>query len=332
MGILNTPIRIGKLELKNRLVMPPMATAKGADTGEVTQQVIDYYDEKSKGGHIGLIITEHFNISPEGKAGKGQISIADDCLISGLQKLTEIIHKNGSKAIAQLNHAGARAKTEMTGKPVLGASTALVSGMIDETPNEMTKADMQKLISDFAAAAIRAKKAGYDGVEIHSAHGYLLDQFYSPLSNKRNDEYGAKTMESRLKLHKEVIKAVREAVGPDYPVFLRLGGCDYMDGGATVEDAVEAAKLLEKTEIDLLDVSGGFCRYLRPGCNEQGYYRDMTQAIKAAVNIPVLLTGGIMEAQAAEQFLQDKMADLIGVGRAILKDSLWAKRAMESLR
>lgn len=204
--------------------------------------------------------------------------------------------------------------------------------MIDLPPAEMSIKDIQKVISEFSAAAIRAKKAGYDGVEIHSAHGYLLDQFYSPLSNKRSDEYGAQTMESRLKLHKEVIKAVREAVGSDYPVALRLGGCDYMDGGSTVEDAVEASKLLAQTEIDLLDISGGFCRYLRPGHKEQGYYSAMTQAIKAVVkNIPVLLTGGIVEGSFAEKLLQDKKADLIGVGRAIMKDSLWAKKNMESI-
>lgn len=332
MAIFNTPIKIRNLELKNRLVMPPMATAKGSETGEVTPQLIDYYDEKSKGGYIGLIITEHFYIAQEGKAGKGQISIADDSCIPGLQKLTDAIHKNNAKTFVQINHAGGRAETKITGKPVLGVSASTVSGMIDTAPAEMSIADIQKIITDFVAAAIRGKKAGYDGVEIHSAHGYLLDQFYSPLSNKRTDKYGAQTMESRLKLHTEVIQAVGEAVGQDYPVALRLGGCDYIDGGATVQDAVEAAKLLAKTSIDLLDISGGFCRYVRPGCKEQGYFRGMTEAIKPVINIPVLLTGGIVEASFAEQLLQDKKADLIGVGRAVMKDSLWAKRAMESLQ
>ena len=133
-----------------------------------------------------------------------------------------------------------------------------------------------------------------------------------------------------MRLHTEVIRAVREAVGQDYPIALRLGGCDYIDGGATEQDAVEAAKLLEKTGIDLLDISGGFCRYV--GCKEQGYFSEMAKAVKAAVHIPVLVAGGVVEANFAEQLLQDKRADLIGVGRAVMKDSLWAKKAVESLQ
>lgn len=332
MAVLTTPVKIGTLELKNRLVMPPMATAKGAETGEVTRPLIDYYEEKSRGGYIGLIITEHFYISQEGKANKGQISIADDSCIPGLQKLTDAIHKNGAKTFAQINHAGGRAEMKITGKSVLGVSASTVPGMIETAPAEMSLTDIQKLIADFVSAAIRAKKAGYDGVEIHSAHGYMLDQFYSPLSNKRTDAYNAQTMENRLRLHTEVIRAVREAVGQDYPIALRLGGCDYIDGGATEQDAVEAAKLLEKTGIDLLDISGGFCRYVRPGCKEQGYFSEMAKAVKAAVHIPVLVAGGVVEANFAEQLLQDKRADLIGVGHVVMKDSLWAKKAVESLQ
>lgn len=329
MSLLNTPIKIGHLELKNRLVMPPMATSKANEQGKVTAQICDYYDEKSAGGYIGLIIIEHSYISIEGKAGKGQISIASDSDIDGLNQLVNVIHKNGSKVIAQINHAGAAAKTEITGRTVLGAST-IVMPKFKDVPVEMTLKDVRKVIDDFAAAALRAKKAGFDGVEIHSAHGYLLNQFYSPLTNKRTDEYGPNTMYSRLKLHTEIIKAVRSLVGQNYPIALRLGACDYMEGGSTIQDSVEAARILEEAGIDLLDISGGFCGYIRPDVKEQGYFQELTEAIKKVVPIPVILTGGITESIAAEKLLKDNKADLIGVGRAILKNSSWAKEAILS--
>lgn len=328
MNILNTPISVKKIEMKNRLVMPPMATAKADDEGKVTEQICEYYKEKSHGGYIGLIITEHSYVSLEGKASRGQLSIADDSVIDGLQKLTSIIHDNGSKVFAQISHAGSAASTKITGMEVISASAVINEGMVGrsrELPQEMTKEQIKKTIKDFADASRRVKEAGYDGVEIHSAHGYLLNQFYSPLTNKRNDEYGSSTMESRLRIHKEIIQAVRAEVGEDFPIALRLGGCDYTDGGSTITDSVEAAILLEAYGIDLLDISGGLNGYIIPGQTEAGYFSDMSEKIKAKVSIPVILTGGIVSGDAAENLLQQKKADFIGVGRAILKNSSWAK-------
>lgn len=327
MNMLNSPIQIGSMKVKNRLVMPPMATAKSTENGRVTPQLLDYYREKSAGGYIGLIIMEHAYISPEGQAGRGQASIAKNGCISGLKSLTDVIHENGSLVMAQISHAGGAAKSEITGRPVLGAS-AVSTPRYETAPREMTGEEIKKAVKDFAAAALRAKEAGFDGVEIHSAHGYLLNQFYSPLSNKRRDAYGGDTLKGRLRLHMEVIEAVRAAVGRDYPLAVRLGACDYMDGGTTKEDSVAAARLLEDAGIDLLDISGGFCGYVRPGVTGQGYFASLTEAVKGAVHIPVILTGGITEAEAAENLLEQGKADMIGVGRAVFRDSLWAKRAI----
>lgn len=331
MSILNTPIRIGQLELKNRLVMPPMATSLASEKGEITKQICDYYDEKSAGGYIGLIITEHSYVSEAGKVRKEQPSIAKDEDVPGLRRLVDSIHKNGPKVMAQINHAGGVANPQVTGYPASYSASAVKMPKFPTVPAEMTRQDLEKVIRDFAAAALRAKQAGFDGVEIHSAHGYLLNQFYSPLCNKRTDAYGG-NLQNRLRLHTEIIRAVRSAVGQEYPVALRLGACDYMEGGSTLEDGVEAAKILEQTGIDLLDVSGGFCGYLRPGAEGQGYFQELTEAIKKVVGIPVILTGGITEGMAAEALLRENKADLIGVGRAILKDSLWAKKAVLSLQ
>ena len=330
MNMLNTSIIIGDLEIKNRLVMPPMATSKANENGEVTEQICDYYNEKSAGGYIGLIITEHSYVAKEGQAGKGQMSIAKDSDVEGLKRLTDIIHNNGSKVFAQISHAGGAANPQTTGFSVALSASAVKVARFPTIPEEMTLQDIKKVINDFTAAAIRAKNAGFDGVEIHSAHGYLLNQFYSPLTNKRTDEYGSSNMNNRLRLHLEIIKSVRKVVGKEYPIALRLGACDYMDGGSTIEDGVEAAKILAEAKIDLLDISGGFCGYVRPQANNQGYFQELTIAIKKVVNIPVILTGGITDSIAAEELLQDNKADMIGVGRAILKDSSWAKEAITS--
>lgn len=333
MSIYNTPVRIGTMELKNRFVMPPMASAKCSEDGMVTQQLCDYYDQKTRSGCLGLVITEHSYVCMDGKAHKGQLSIAGDSTIAGFAKLVQTIHANGTKVMAQISHAGSAAAEAVTGCTVLGPSVVLLPNPKPDAalPQEMTQAEIDRVIEAFAAAAVRAKDAGFDGVEIHSAHRYLLNQFYSPLTNHRTDRYCGSTLEGRLQLHLEVIRAVREAVGAEYPIAVRLGACDYMDGGSTLEDAVAAAKILEAAGVDLLDISGGMCGYRHPSDNGQGYFAPVTQAIKQAVHVPVLLTGGITEPAAAEKLLEEEKADLIGIGRALLKDSDWAKHAYDQL-
>ena len=328
MEFLNKSISIGNIKLNNRLVMPPMATAKSEGDGKVSSGIIDYYDEKSKGGHIGLIIIEHSYISPEGKASANQLSIADDSVIENLKKLSEVIHKNGSKAIMQINHAGSAASAEITGyTPVAPSAVPHPRNQKGAIPKELTPEEINGIISSFANAAKRVKDAGFDGVEIHSAHGYLLSQFLSPISNKRSDEYGGNVL-NRIKIHLQVIDAVKKAVGEDFTVFLRLGASDYMEGGTTIEDSTIAAREFQKAGVAALDISGGFCGYSKPDAKEQGYFWPLTKAIKEHVSIPVILTGGITEPEAAEQLLTDGKADLIGVGRIILNDSDWAARAM----
>ena len=187
----------------------------------------------------------------------------------------------------------------------------------------MTVEEIHCLERDFAQAALRAQAAGYDGVELHCAHGYLLNQFYSPLTNRRTDAYGAASVENRGRFLLETVRAVREAVGPQYPLAVRLGGADYCPGGATEEDAVALCRLLAEAGVDLLDISGGMCGFARPGHTEPGYFGTMTEKIRAAVSVPVILTGGIRRLEDAEALLSQGKADLIGVGRALLLDPDW---------
>lgn len=328
--LLHTPLTVHNVELANRLVMPPMATGKTPD-GTVQDDLLAYYDARSKGGCIGLIVTEHAYISPEGKAHEGQLSVSRDTDIPGLTKLVETIHKNNTRVIAQINHAGSAAMEEITGYPAISASVTAQSGYArkSEKPvREMTADDMHAVAKKFAEAALRVKEAGFDGVEIHAAHGYLLDQFYSPLGNKRTDAYSG-DLDGRIHLLLDVIHAVREAVGADDLVALRLGACDYTEGGATIDDAVYACKKFEEAGVDLLDISGGFNGFTVKNRKDPGFFSDASSAIREAVHVPVILTGGVTKANEAEALLEEGAADLIGVGRAIFKDADWAKKEME---
>ncbi len=327
-------LNIKKLKLTNRLVFPPMATAKACKEGKINKEILDYYNEKSQGGYISLLIIEHSFITQQGKAHEAQLSIANDELIEDFKELANIIHKNGSKTIMQINHAGSATTKLVTGYEPVGPSAIIhprVSTTLKELPKELTIKEIKIIVEQFKDAALRVKKAGFDGVEIHCAHGYFLNQFFSPLTNKRNDEYG-KDILGRIKIHLEIIKAVRDVVGDDFPISLRLGSCDYTDGGSTIEDSKIAAQAFEKAGVDMLDISGGFCGFVSPNDKEQGYFSSLTKAIMQVVSIPVLLTGGITEVKAAEKLLEEKKANLIGVGRAIYKDSNWAKNAIMSIK
>ena len=323
---LHRPIRIGSLELKNRVVMPPIATYRSTEDGKVTDEMLAYYGVRARHGRIGMIITEHSYITLQGKAKARQMSIASDEDIDGLRRLTDAIHQNGTKAFAQLNHAGSAALPEFSGMPAVAPSAVALPVTpplgASVLPRVLSSDEIEQIVQAFASAAIRAKEAGYDGVEIHSAHGYLLNQFYSPLTNHRTDTYGG-TLENRLRFLRKTVCAVRDAVGDDYPISVRLGGCDYMDGGSTIDDSAKAAVLLQESGIDLLSVTGGMCRYTRAGHNEAGYFSDMSSEIRKHVSIPILLTGGITTVDEAEELLLAQAADLIGVGRAILKNPKW---------
>ncbi|MBV1757603.1 MAG: NADH:flavin oxidoreductase [Dethiosulfatibacter sp.] len=327
MQYLTNVLQTDKITLKNRLIMAPLATSKSNEDGTVSDDVLAYYNEKSQGGYVSLFVIEHSYILQQGKASANQMSVANDSVMEGLKQLATTIHNNGSKAVMQINFAGSASKSDITGELVLGPSEVVNPLHGGEVPRAMSKEDINKVVEAFGRAATRVKEAGFDGVEIHSAHGYLLNQFFSPLTNMREDEYGG-GVRNRIRIHLEVINAVRDAVGEEFPILLRLAASDYKDGGITIDDSKIAAIEFEKAGVDILDISGGFCGYTRPGVREPGYFSPLTEEIKKVISIPVILTGGIKEANEAEKLLKDGKADLIGVARAIFKDSKWAERAI----
>lgn len=319
MTMLDTPLTDNRLPLKNRLVFPPIATAKCDEDGRVNREILDYYEEKSHGGDLSLIIIESSFIAQQGRRRQKQLSIADDEGVERLKELADVIHRNGTRAVMQLNHVGSAADHQLTGMAVVGPSAIVNPGVPEATlPRALTTEEIQVIIDQFGTAARRVKLAGFDGVQIHSAHGYLLDQFYSPLTNHRTDDYGGDVL-GRIRIHLDIIKTVREAVGEDYPVLLRLGACDYQPGGTSVADSLIAAQAFEKAGIDILDISGGLNGYTIPGEKGQGYFAPLAESIKKVITIPVILTGGITEVEAAERLLAEGKADLIGVGRGFAK-------------
>lgn len=312
-----------------------MATGKGSETGQVSDATCAYYADKTRTGKIGLVITEHCFVSPEGRAGldRKQMSVASDDMLPGLRRLADTIHAGNAKAIAQISHSGAAARSQVTDLPVYGPSAVYRPGD-DSTkvdlPQALTEDQIHMLSEKFAASALRVKEAGFDGVEIHAAHGYLLNQFYSPLTNHRTDAYTGSTLQGRTRFLAETIKAVRKAVGPDFCVAIRFGACDYMDGGSTLQEAPKAAEILEEAGIDLLDISGGMIGFRVPGLTGEGYFRDLTRSIREHVHVPVILTGCITTGSTAESLIAEGYSDLIGVGRALLSDSDWPAKALGS--
>ncbi len=335
MSDLRSSLEIKGLTLQNRLVMPPMALDIAGETGHVTDRIKEHYkaraDVGTESGKLGLIIVEHSYVSLDGIVHPCQLGVYDDDCIPGLKQLVQTIHQAGVAAGLQISHAGARGLND----PV--APSRIATPFLKrfkraedknenqaDPPRQLEREEIRRIAEDFARGAKRAKDAGFDMVEIHGAHGYLLNQFLSPLTNQRKDDYGGSFI-NRMRFSLEVLEGVRAAVGPDYPVFFRLGADDRMTGGNTIADGTEIAMILAGAGVDCLDVSGGLGGYIQKG--PEGFFCYMADAIKPHVDIPVLLTGGIKTGAYANRLICEGHADLAGVGRAILADPKWINRA-----
>ncbi len=313
------PGRIGTMEVRNRIVMPPMATGYASENGSVTDRLIAYYEERAKAGP-GLIIVEISCIdAPVGRGLARQIGIDRDTFIPGLARLAAAIQRHGARAAIQLHHAGRQTSSRITGfKPV---APSPIPGRDGEVPKELTTVEIKRLVGCFAEAAWRAKQAGFDGVEIHGAHGYLVSQFLSPLSNQRRDEYGG-SLENRARFLVEVIRAIRDRVGGDYPVWCRLSAVEMnVEGGITLEETKVVARLAAEAGADAIHVSAhGVGAARRPPMAQQpGAFIEYAEAVKKAVSVPVIAVGRITP-EVGEEALRRGRADFIAMGRQLLAD------------
>jgi 2,4-dienoyl-CoA reductase-like NADH-dependent reductase (Old Yellow Enzyme family) len=322
------PINIGSLKLRNRIVMPAMATDLSTPNGEVADSQIKHYSQRAN--RLGLMITEHSYVRFEGRYSRNQMGIHDDKLIDDLSRLTAEVHKKGTPIVAQLSHAGARTTSQVMGSQTVAPSSVCVPDC-KETPRELAISELYDLIEAYRQAARRAAESGYDAIEIHGAHGWLLHEFLSPLSNKRTDEYGG-CLENRMRFPLAVIEAVRKEVGSKFPLLYRLGADDRMPGGVTPNEGANAAKMLVEAGVDAINVSGGFCGSKPKNMQDQGFYFYAAETIRRAVKIPVIGVGGVKDPKFADEAIRNGRVDLVAVGRAILADPSWAEKAEEVLR
>jgi len=330
MANLLTPLSFSGLTLRNRIVMPPMWSGQAEADGRVTDKIIEYHRLRAAAG-CGLVIVEHSFVHPGGRHTLTQIGAYSDEMIQGLRRLAAAIRKEGAAATLQISHAGSRVSPEVlaTVRPVAPSAIQHPYDPGGRVPEALTKPQIQEIVAAFGAAAGRAHAAGFDAVEIHGAHGFLLSEFLSPLTNRREDEYGG-TLENRLRMHLEVLAEVRRRVGTRFPIFIRLGAHDETPGGLESEDAGQAATLLANAGIDLIDISGGLQGSRGTG-KDPGYFVPYAEAIKGRVHVPVMVTGGIREAAYADRIIRTGQADLVGIGRGMLEDPDWARKAITSL-
>ncbi|MBC2716561.1 MAG: NADH:flavin oxidoreductase [Desulfobacteraceae bacterium] len=324
MSVLFESTEINGMKLANRFVRSATWEGMAADDGGVTPKLIQTMVDLAEGG-VGLIISGHAYISPEGQAGPWQLGIYKDELIDGLKTMTDAVHEAGGKIIAQLAHAGHFAIKALTKQPPNVVSN--FEGLSKSPRHELTKEDIQKLVNAFSQAAQRAKSAGFDGVQIHSAHGYLLSQFLSPAYNRRQDEYGG-SIENRARVHLEVYNAIRNAVGKNYPVLIKINSEDHIENGLSLEDSISASKMLAHAGINAIELSGGTLSSgklspSRGGINKEekeAYFKESAAAYKKEMTVSLILVGGLRSLNVAEQTIKNKTADYISMCRPFIRE------------
>lgn len=325
-----SPLTVRNMTLKNRVVMMPMGTNYGEQSGEMSFLHINYYEQRAKGG-VGLIIMENASVdSPLGSNGTTQLRIDHDNYIPRLFKCCENLHKYGACVAIQINHAGASAVSARTNMQPVSASN-IPSKEGGEIPHPLEKEEILHIVRKYGEAAKRAQTAGFDAVEIHAGHSYLISQFLSPLTNNRTDEFGG-SLENRTRFCRMVIDEVRKQVGPAFPILLRLSADELMDGGNTLDDTLKYLEYLQD-EVDIFNVSCGLNGSIQYQIDanyfEDGWRSYMAKAVKEKFHKPCIAMGNIRDPKVAEKILADGDADLIGMGRGLIADPEWVNKAAE---
>jgi 2,4-dienoyl-CoA reductase-like NADH-dependent reductase (Old Yellow Enzyme family) len=327
---------INSMTLKNRLARSATWEGMCDADGKPTPKLIAFYRELAR-GNVGLIMTGYTFVSPEGKQLPGKMGIHSDDFADIMKEMTGAVHEDGGKICIQLVHAGGQTDASNAGQKPL-APSAIETDQYPELPAEITGEEIDRITAAFGNGARRAKEWGFDGVQLHGAHGYLINQFLSPLTNQRQDEYGG-SIENRCRFLLESYRAIRDAVGPDFPVMIKLNGSDNLAGGLTIEDAVFAAKALDKEGIDCIEVSGGTpasadqspARTKINSPEKEAYNLPLARQIRAAVKCPIMVVGGFRSFEVAEKTIQES-ADYISMARPFIREPGLAKRWQEGDR
>lgn len=323
--------RIGNLELKSRIVMPPMGTSMAAMNGEASDRIIRYYEERAKAG-CGLICTEVTCVDEDwGCAGFYQLHASSMRYAQSLKKLADAVHKYDTKIFLQLHHPGREINSIYQGKGQIVAPSAIPCPVCREMPHELTTAECEGLVNKFVAAAKVAKMAGMDGVELHAAHGYLINQFLSPHTNKRTDKYGGDFF-GRMRFIDEIVINIRMQL-PGFPVSVRYSADEFLPDGITLEEGVKIARHLESIGVVSLNVSCGTYEtgntIVEPYFRKEMWKKHLAASVKAAVKIPVIAVNTVKYPATAEKLLEEGVCDFVALGRAQLADPEWAKKTKE---
>jgi NADPH2 dehydrogenase len=324
---------VAGISLANHIVLPPMATEQADVEGLAGSGTAPWYASLAATG-VALVVVEHSYVAPEGRASPRQLSLASDECIPGHAVIAQAIHTAGAVCAAQISHAGANRRPEMPGRCI--GPSAVEHPTSHVVPEEMSAEDIAGTVRAFGTAAVRVRSAGYDFVEVHCAHGYLLGEFLSPLTNHRGDSYGGSPARRR-RLLLEVIEEVRSAVHGDLPVMVRLGvsdnppGMQLYEGGLSISEGVEAARALDDAGVAILDLSADICGSRPVEVSGEAYYRPFAEAVSAAVHCHVVCTGGITLPQTAQDIIEGGIADLVGVARAIAANHNWVRNARAKL-
>jgi len=325
MSVLFETTSINNLTLNNRFVRSATWEGMANEDGSCTSRIINLMGELAKGG-VGLIISGHAYVHREGQAGPWQMGIYSDQLLPGLTEMAESVSNKGGKIIVQLAHAGCQAAFNLTGLEPLGPS--IVKNKDGILCREINREEIHRVAESFGQAAFRAQKAGFDGVQIHAAHGYLLSQFLSPFYNKRKDEYGG-SIENRARIVLEVLLSIRNMVGEKYPIFIKMNSEDFLEGGFGKNEMIQVAASLEKAGIDAIELSGGTVssgKYTPVRTDKidskekEVYYREAAKQYKEKISVPLLLVGGIRSYEVAEQLVKEGLADYIALCRPLIRE------------
>lgn len=327
---------INGMTLGNRLVRSATWEGMCDADGKPGQKLIDFYRALAR-GNVGLVITGYTFVSPEGKQLPGKMGIHTDDFADVMKDMTKAVHDEGGKICIQLVHAGGQTDTGNAGRQPLAPSAVQID-QYPELPAELTQEDISRVIDAFGVGARRAKDWGFDAVQLHGAHGYLINQFLSPLTNKREDTYGG-SIENRCRFLMETYQVVRSAVGPDFPIMIKLNGSDNLAGGLTIDDAVFAAKTLDESGIDCIEVSGGTpasgdqspARTKINSPEKEAYNLSLARQVRAAVKCPIMVVGGLRSFEVAEKTIQES-ADYISMARPFIREPDLAKRWQEGDR
>jgi 2,4-dienoyl-CoA reductase-like NADH-dependent reductase (Old Yellow Enzyme family) len=320
MSLLFTPGKIGTLEIPNRMMRSATAERMADDAGNPREQYYEFYRELAAGG-VGLIITGHMYVHPSGKCHPEMTGVYDDDQIPGLMKLADVIHAEGSKVVVQINHGGMQCAKDAVNGTI--APSTISDDKLEQPAREMTVDEIEMLVDAYAQAARRVKSAGFDGVQLHGAHGYLINQFLSPFVNKRTDQWGG-DFDRRTRFLREVSKAVRDQVGPAYPMMIKFGMQDGVEGGLSADEGAQVINLLADMGLDGVEISGGLRApnskkgIRRP--EEEAYFRPLVQQARTVTKLPIAMVGGLRSHAVMEDVLSSGDADFVSLCRPLISE------------